>query len=89
MMKRHNLDFLPAYELVKAKRRFVQPNAGFVSQLKLFRRMGCKIDPNCQRYKIHRLRLAGEQMRKNTLVIGNRQADKVLLGSLCLYVCRG
>jgi len=64
MMKRHNLDFLPAYELVKAKRRFVQPNAGFVSQLKLFRRMGCKIDPNCQRYKIHRLRLAGEQMRK-------------------------
>ncbi|EDW56183.1 dual specificity protein phosphatase MPK-4 [Drosophila sechellia] len=64
IMKRHNLDFLPAYELVKAKRRFVQPNAGFVSQLKLFRRMGCKIDPNCQRYKIHRLRLAGEQMRK-------------------------
>ncbi|XP_017055411.1 dual specificity protein phosphatase MPK-4 [Drosophila ficusphila] len=64
MMKRHNLDFLPAFELVKAKRRFVQPNAGFVSQLKLFRRMGCKIDPNCQRYKIHRLRLAGEQMRK-------------------------
>ncbi|KAI8034733.1 hypothetical protein M5D96_012556 [Drosophila gunungcola] len=48
MMKRHNLDFLPAYEL----------------QLKLFRRMGCKIDPSCQRYKIHRLRLAGEQMRK-------------------------
>ncbi|KAH8287675.1 hypothetical protein KR054_011347, partial [Drosophila jambulina] len=64
MMKHHNLDFLPAYELVKAKRRFVQPNAGFVSQLKLFRRMGCKIDPSYQRYKIHRLRLAGEQMRK-------------------------
>ncbi|KAH8298615.1 hypothetical protein KR018_010855, partial [Drosophila ironensis] len=64
MMKRHNLDFLPAYELVKAKRRFVQPNAGFVTQLKLFRRMGCRIDPDYQRYKIHRLRLAGEQMRK-------------------------
>ncbi|KAH8373844.1 hypothetical protein KR200_008209 [Drosophila serrata] len=64
MMKHHNLDFLPAYELVKAKRRFAQPNAGFVSQLKLFRRMGCKIDPSYQRYKIHRLRLAGEQMRK-------------------------
>lgn len=64
MMKRHNLDFLPAYEMVKAKRRFVQPNAGFVTQLKLFRRMGCRIDPGCQRYKTHRLRLAGEQMRK-------------------------
>ncbi|KAH8315373.1 hypothetical protein KR067_001785, partial [Drosophila pandora] len=64
MMKRHNLDFVPAYEMVKAKRRFVQPNAGFVTQLKLFRRMGCRIDPGCQRYKTHRLRLAGEQMRK-------------------------
>ncbi|XP_023179247.2 dual specificity protein phosphatase MPK-4 [Drosophila hydei] len=64
MMKRHGLDYQPAYELVLAKRRFVQPNAGFVAQLKLFRRMGYKIDPNYQRYKMHRLRLAGEQMRK-------------------------
>ncbi|KAM8720058.1 hypothetical protein ACLKA7_006158 [Drosophila subpalustris] len=64
IMKRHNLDYQPAFELVKAKRRFVQPNAGFVAQLKLFRRMGHKIDPSYQRYKMHRLRLAGEQMRK-------------------------
>ncbi|XP_068157900.1 dual specificity protein phosphatase MPK-4 [Drosophila tropicalis] len=64
MMKRHNLDFQAAFELVRSKRRFVQPNAGFVTQLKLYRRMGCKIDASCQRYKIHRLRLAGEQMRK-------------------------
>lgn len=64
VMKRHNLDYQPAFELVKAKRRFVQPNAGFVAQLKLFRRMGYKIDPSYQRYKMHRLRLAGEQMRK-------------------------
>ncbi|SPP89828.1 blast:Dual specificity protein phosphatase 12 [Drosophila guanche] len=64
MMKRHNLNFQPALELVKAKRRFVQPNSGFINQLKLFQRMGCKIDPNYQRYKMHRLRLAGELMRK-------------------------
>lgn len=64
IMKRHGLDYQAAYELVLAKRRFVQPNAGFVAQLKLFRRMGYKIDPNYQRYKMHRLRLAGEQMRK-------------------------
>ncbi|XP_017850317.1 dual specificity protein phosphatase MPK-4 [Drosophila busckii] len=64
IMKRHNLDYQPAYELVKNKRRFVQPNAGFVAQLKLFRRMGYKIDHSFQRYTMHRLRLAGEQMRK-------------------------
>lgn len=63
-MKRHNLDYPAAFELVKSKRRFVQPNAGFVAQLKLFRRMGYKIDPSYQRYKMHRLRLAGEQMRR-------------------------
>ncbi|XP_034490123.1 dual specificity protein phosphatase MPK-4 [Drosophila innubila] len=64
VMKRHNLDYQAAFDMVKAKRRFVQPNGGFVAQLKLFRRMGYKIDPSYQRYKMHRLRLAGEQMRK-------------------------
>ncbi|XP_062140739.1 dual specificity protein phosphatase MPK-4 [Drosophila sulfurigaster albostrigata] len=64
VMKAHQLDYQAAYEMVRAKRRFVQPNAGFVAQLKLFRRMGYKIDPGYQRYKMHRLRLAGEQMRK-------------------------
>ncbi|KAI8115374.1 Dual specificity protein phosphatase MPK-4 [Lucilia cuprina] len=57
-------NILAAYDYVKAKRRFVQPNIGFIAQLKLWRRMGCSIDPQYQKYKIYRLRLAGEQVRK-------------------------
>ncbi|KAH8396045.1 hypothetical protein KR222_002279 [Zaprionus bogoriensis] len=64
VMQRHNLDYQAAFDVVRAKRRFVQPNVGFVAQLKLFRRMGFRIDPEYQRYKMHRLRLAGEQMRR-------------------------
>lgn len=63
-MKQHNMDYQAAYDYVKSKRRFVQPNIGFIAQLKLWRRMGCNIDPQYQKYKIYRLRLAGEQVRK-------------------------
>ncbi|XP_053952146.1 dual specificity protein phosphatase MPK-4 [Anastrepha ludens] len=64
IMKHNDIEYQAAFDLVRSKRRFVQPNPGFVSQLKLYRRMGCKIDPQYQRYKLYRLRLAGEQVRK-------------------------
>lgn len=64
IMKQHDLDYATALEFVKSKRRFVQPNLGFASQLRLYRRMGCKIDPTYQKYKLYRLRLAGERVRK-------------------------
>ena len=66
MMHRRNWDYQQAYEYVKSKRRFVHPNAGFIAQLKLYKRMGCRIDPQYQKYKVYRLRLAGDQMRKGT-----------------------
>ncbi|XP_037932191.1 dual specificity protein phosphatase MPK-4 [Teleopsis dalmanni] len=64
VMKTHDLDYQQAFDLVKSKRRYVQPNSGFIAQLKLYKRMGCKIDTQYQKYKIYRLRLAGEQVRK-------------------------
>ncbi|XP_054730012.1 dual specificity protein phosphatase MPK-4 [Anastrepha obliqua] len=64
IMKHNDIEYQAAFDLVRSKRRFVQPNPGFMSQLKLYRRMGCKIDPQYQRYKLYRLRLAGEQVRK-------------------------
>lgn len=41
----------------------VQPNHGFVLQLKLFHKMGYKIDPRYKNYKIFRLKLAAEQVK--------------------------
>ncbi|KAM7350202.1 dual specificity protein phosphatase MPK-4 [Cochliomyia hominivorax] len=71
IMKKHNMDYQAAYDYVKSKRRFVQPNIGFMAQLKLWRRMGCSIDPQYQKYKIYRLRLAGEQVRKAKILPQN------------------
>lgn len=71
MMKKHNLEYQQAYEIVKSKRKFVHPNSGFVNQLKLYRRMGCTIDPQFDKYKAYRLKLAGEQVRKAKILPQN------------------
>ncbi|XP_013099070.1 dual specificity protein phosphatase MPK-4 [Stomoxys calcitrans] len=71
VMKKYRMDYSSAYDLVKSKRRFVQPNAGFVAQLKLWHRMGCSIDTQYQKYKTYRLRLAGDQVRKAKILPPN------------------
>lgn len=55
------------YCRVKSKRRFVQPNNGFVVQLRLFHKMGWKIDANHEKYKLYRLRMAADKVRKGKL----------------------
>lgn len=49
---------------VKSKRRFVQPNNGFIVQLRLFHKMGWKIDSNHEKFKLYRLRKAADYVRK-------------------------
>lgn len=49
---------------VKSKRRFVGPNSGFISQLKIFYKMGYTIDPNNLKFKQYRLRQAADCMKK-------------------------
>lgn len=64
IMKKYNLEYNQAFEFVKSKRIYVQPNSGFVFQLKLYKRMDCKINRNYQKYKTYRLRLAADNVRK-------------------------
>lgn len=63
-MKKYNLSYSVAFERVKNKRRFVGPNPGFIHQLKIFYKMGYKVDVNNQKYKIFRLKLAGDRISK-------------------------
>lgn len=49
---------------VKAKRIFVRPNAGFMIQLRLFHKMGWKIDAFHEKFKVYRMRLAADKVRK-------------------------
>lgn len=53
---------------VKKRRIFVRPNAGFTIQLRLFHKMGWKIDPQHEKYKVYRMRLAADKVRKGKLI---------------------
>lgn len=64
IMNKYKLGYDAALQRVKDKRRFVSPNAGFVHQLKLFGNMGHRIDPQHERYKLFRLKLAADNVRK-------------------------
>lgn len=57
-----NITFL-LLSRAKSKRILVQPNHGFILQLRLFEKMGFTIDPSFKSYKIFRLKLAAEQVK--------------------------
>ncbi|XP_063902761.1 dual specificity protein phosphatase MPK-4-like isoform X1 [Zophobas morio] len=64
IMKKYQLTYREAFEQVKLKRSIVYPNQGFISQLTLYKEMNYKLDPNNMKYKIFRLNIAADQVRK-------------------------
>ncbi|XP_046670154.1 dual specificity protein phosphatase MPK-4-like [Homalodisca vitripennis] len=64
IMKKYGISYQDAFERVKSLRRFVGPNAGFEAQLQLFERMNYTIDRNNLQYKMYRLKLAAEKVKK-------------------------
>lgn len=67
-MKKYELNYYEASKKVKEKRSIIGPNPGFVSQLKLFKEMGYTIDPNNMHYKMYKLGIAGDRVRKAKLL---------------------
>ncbi|XP_062563420.1 dual specificity protein phosphatase MPK-4 [Armigeres subalbatus] len=64
IMNKYKLTYDAALQRVKSKRRFVMPNPGFINQLKLFSIMNYRIDPLNEKYKLFRLKLAADNVRK-------------------------
>ncbi|KAG7197840.1 hypothetical protein KM043_001652 [Ampulex compressa] len=64
IMKKHRKSFSDAFDAVKAKRRFIGPNAGFLAQLKLYEEMDFGIDNTNIQFKMYRLQIAGNKVRK-------------------------
>lgn len=64
IMKKYQLSYAEAYERVKKKRKFICPNSGFVSQLKLYKKMSYNIDLNHPKYKVFCLTMAADKVRK-------------------------
>ncbi|XP_045761551.1 dual specificity protein phosphatase MPK-4-like [Maniola jurtina] len=64
VMEKYSLCYEDAFLLVKAKRRFIGPNVGFVAQLKLFGHMGYTINRDDPRFKQFRLKMAGQKLKQ-------------------------
>ncbi|KAF5307783.1 hypothetical protein FQR65_LT06654 [Abscondita terminalis] len=64
VMQKYQLSYAEAFEMVKNKRSIVFPNQGFVSQLKLYKEMGYKIDKNHMKYKLYRLGMAADKVKQ-------------------------
>lgn len=71
VMKKYNLSFEKAYQVVKAKRRFVGPNPGFLAQLKLYEDMNFVVDCSNVQFKIYRLQIAADKVRKARILPQN------------------
>lgn len=71
MMKRYNMPFTTAFDAVKKKRRFVGPNPGFLAQLKLYEHMDFSIDNTNIQFKLYRLQIAADKVRKAKILPQN------------------
>lgn len=71
VMKKHRKSFLEAFEIVKKRRRFVGPNPGFVAQLKLYEEMDFGIDNTNIQFKMYRLQIAADKVRKAKILPQN------------------
>ncbi|RZF40110.1 hypothetical protein LSTR_LSTR002513 [Laodelphax striatellus] len=63
-MKKYQMPFNEAFEMVKKQRRFVGPNKGFEAQLKLYERMSYQIDRSNAQFRMYRLAIAADKVRK-------------------------
>lgn len=64
LMKKYCLSYEDSFEIVKSKRDVTMPNQGFQLQLKLYHVMGWKIDKKNLQFRLFRLQIAAENVKK-------------------------
>ncbi|XP_078045145.1 dual specificity protein phosphatase MPK-4 isoform X2 [Augochlora pura] len=64
LMKKYKKSYCDAFEVVREKRPVIGPNRGFVAQLKLYEDMGFEIDSTSVRFKMYKLQIAADKVRK-------------------------
>ncbi|XP_014251597.1 dual specificity protein phosphatase MPK-4-like isoform X2 [Cimex lectularius] len=62
LMKKFKISYDEAFERAKSKRKFVSPNAGFESQLRLYEKMGFTIDKTFLHYRLFKLNVAAAKV---------------------------
>ncbi|XP_076183552.1 dual specificity protein phosphatase MPK-4 [Ptiloglossa arizonensis] len=71
LMKKYGKRFSDTFQIVKEKRRFVGPNAGFIAQLKLYEEMSFGIDNTSVQFKMYKLQIAADKVRKAKILPQN------------------
>lgn len=71
IMKKRELSYADAFQVVKSKRCFVGPNPGFVAQLQLYMDMGWGVDSTNVQFKMYRLQIAADKVRKARILPQN------------------
>ncbi|CAG9854462.1 unnamed protein product [Phyllotreta striolata] len=64
LMRKYQMSYDDAYEVVRCKRGIVLPNEGFVAQLRIYRLMGYRLDKDSIHLKMHRLTVAADSVKR-------------------------
>ncbi|KAK9917815.1 hypothetical protein WJX75_008567 [Coccomyxa subellipsoidea] len=68
LMATEGLTVEQAIASIRQARPIIHPNSGFLMQLQLFHEMGCKLDPQYEGYRLHKMEKLGEQWWKQKSV---------------------
>ena len=68
LMQKYKIGVEIAIQRVKSKRSSVNPNPGFMAQLRLWEAMKFRLESNCLRYKMYKLHIVSEKIRKSKIL---------------------
>ena len=68
IMQKYQISVEIAIQRVKSKRSSVNPNPGFMAQLRLWEAMRFRLESNCLRYKMYKLHIVSEKIRKSKIL---------------------
>jgi len=91
-MKNDKISYEEALSLVRSSRSIVQPNCGFVNQLKMWEEMNYSLEGNSKAHRIYYLQVASRLFRQNGIIpelvpddlTNYKQSEDVYLCKTCL-----
>ena len=87
-MGKYKLAVETAKHGVKSKRSSVNPNPGFMAQLRLWEAMRFRLENTCLRYKMYKLHIVSEKIRKSK-ILSRETVSSVIDPDPELGKCRG
>ena len=82
LMKKYKCSVERSLEILRSKRKCVNPNSGFLAQLRLWEAMRFKLEQDFLRYKMYKLQTVSEHLRRSKIISKLRRGeilDQVLI----------